>query len=129
MNDKKISIRPQISTIKTRNNITEIESFQNNTLRPILKLQHSLLLLVFKHYALSHKVDLQNISNTTLEVFIKDSLSKDTKLKTLVAGICIGQFTTDEYCLYITNPSEYNKRITAMLTKRWLDSLEEITSL
>ena len=47
---KLLSIRPLISSAKIVPNMTEEERFQNQTLRPILKLQNDLLLAAFKNY-------------------------------------------------------------------------------
>ena len=44
MNDPKKSIRPEIKTIASTEGMSEEEKFQNETLRPIIKLQHDLLL-------------------------------------------------------------------------------------
>ena len=47
---KLLSIRPLISSAKIVQNMTEEERFQNQTLRPILKLQNDLLLASFENY-------------------------------------------------------------------------------
>ena len=52
----RIDIRPQILGINTLLNISIEEDFQNTTLRPIIKLQHDLLVVYFKEHlmVLSH---------------------------------------------------------------------------
>ena len=43
---------------------------------------------------------------------------KDNLLKTELKGIIIGHFTTDEFLIYCTNKTEFNKRILAMIHQR-----------
>ena len=52
----KIEIRPGIPGISDVLNKTVEESFQNETLRPILKLQHDLLVVYFKEYTETRKI-------------------------------------------------------------------------
>ena len=41
---------------------TETEVFQNSVLRPIIKMQHHLLIAFFKTYLIKRKVDFTNLS-------------------------------------------------------------------
>ena len=53
MNDRPndlLRIRPQIKKIQQFPTTSPDERFQNETIRPILKLQNPLLLVVFQHY-------------------------------------------------------------------------------
>ena len=47
--------RPDIPTSKINDQMSAEEYFQNATLRPILKLQNDLFLLVFRNYISKHK--------------------------------------------------------------------------
>ena len=52
MNDRHIDllkIRPKIKKVKDFPNMSDDERFQNETIRPILKLQNPLFILVFKN--------------------------------------------------------------------------------
>ena len=58
MKDRKqslIAIRPTIDTIVKSLNTKELEGFQNDILRPILKFQNDLLLHLFMDYAKQYK--------------------------------------------------------------------------
>ena len=50
-----LNLRPEILSAKLSENMSSEERFQNTTLRPIIKLQQDLLILVFKNYINKHK--------------------------------------------------------------------------
>ncbi len=97
---------------------TPIEKFQNEVLRPILKFQNDLLIHIFQQYAIKRKSKFALKSKIEQQQFIQQSLTKDQRLKQLFLGVVIGHFTTDEYNTYISNESEYNRRMTTMLIQR-----------
>ena len=45
-----LAIRPTIPQAKISDNTSEEERFQNQTLRPILKLQHPIFIEIFKQF-------------------------------------------------------------------------------
>ena len=55
------------------------EYFQNNTLRPILKLQNDLLIEVFKNYAVKQKNTFFELSPDKKEKYIENVIQKDIK--------------------------------------------------
>ena len=94
------------------------EFFQNETLRPIMKLQNDLLLAVFQNYIESSKVDFSQISNEKRMIFIENAIKKDIKFQNSLKGIVIGLFTSEEYVRYSSNSSALSKRITNLLLER-----------
>ena len=54
--------RPIIKNL-IKKHTTEIESFQNTTIRPIIKMQHLLLVASFNNYLEKRKVNLQSCSD------------------------------------------------------------------
>lgn len=126
--ENKIKIRPVLEGISDKNQISYVEYFQNTTLRPIIKLQHNLLIVFFKDYIVSRKTNFNSISNEKAFLFIEDVLSKDNRLKNKLLGLIIGFFTVEEFSDYLKNSSEYNKRIFGITKKRLKDSLEALRS-
>ena len=124
--DDKISIRPIIESIIFNNKSTEVESFQNLSLRPIIKLQHAILIAFFKKHLISRKTSFKNLSAEKSFLFIENSLTKDNRLKNRLIGMIIGLFTLDEFEVYLENSSEYNKRILNILKTRYKDSLSQL---
>ncbi len=120
-----ISFRPRLQLDSESSN--DIESFQNNTLRPILKLQQAVtigLLYSNKHFLQNIKlIDQNNMSD--LHEFLKQFLSKDKNLRNKIIGIIIGMMTSDELKFYLDNESELNKRISSMQTKRYADTITQ----
>ena len=49
-----LSLRPEIPTARITSDMSEDERFQNQTLRPIIKLQNFLIISVFKNYIGKH---------------------------------------------------------------------------
>jgi hypothetical protein len=94
------------------------EFFQNQTLRPILKLQNDLFLEVFCHYIIKSKSDFHHFSIEKKLKFIENSIQKDIKLRNNLKGIIIGLFTVEEYQRYEQMPSSLNKRMMVMLVER-----------
>lgn len=97
---------------------SEDEFFQNQTLRPILKLQNDLFLEVFKNYITKSKTDFYNLTVDKKIHFIENSIQRDIKFRNSLKGIVIGLFTVEEYSRYIKNSSDLNKRMMSMLIER-----------
>lgn len=100
------------------NSTSEIEKFQNQTLRPILKLQNDIYMALFKAYSVRQKTDFDSLTKDKKRIFIEQSLQKDIALKNTFLGITIGMFTKDELENYILESKEYNRRIITMLMER-----------
>ncbi|MDZ7878479.1 MAG: hypothetical protein U5L45_12445 [Saprospiraceae bacterium] len=111
-----IKLRPVIE-LNTAESMP-IETFQNTTLRPILKLQHDLLFQVFRHYITSRKNAFLDLKTGKRAVYIHDTLKADLKFKNRLLGIIIGHFTVEEYAFFQENETELVRRITELLIKR-----------
>jgi len=94
------------------------EQFQNEVLRPILKLQNELIILSFQNYLSVNKIKFNSFTVDKKVALIENSIHKDSKLREILKGIIIGLFTSTEYSLYSTNSSNFNKRIISMLIER-----------
>ena len=121
MNDRPndlLSIRPEIKKTITFDSMNSDERFQNETLRPILKLQNPLLISVFTNYIEKRKGVFYDLSLEKKITYIENSLIKDQKFRSSLKGLIIGHFTIAEYQKYSLNSSSLNKRIINMLIKR-----------
>ena len=121
MDEKKISIRPELNLSST----IPDEDFQNRTLRPVLKLQHDLILLLFISFCDKQKIDIYK-DGKKFNSIISTHIKKNMVLKNQYLGLIIGQFTADEFKVYLENKSEFNKRIITMIVQRLKDSQSEI---
>ena len=117
--------RPIIKDL-VKKHTTEIESFQNTIVRPIIKMQHPLLVASFKNYLEKRKVDLQSCSDLEINNKIKSIYNKDISYRNISLGLIIGHFSTSEFSYYINYSSEINKRIIKIIHQRVHNSLSEI---
>lgn len=120
MTNNKVSIRPLIKNIGTIENKSEEEKFQNDTLRPILKLQHELLIAFFENYVRRKKIDFDKLNHVKMLELISNIFKNDNLFKTELRGLIIGHFTLSEYKLYQTISVDANKRIFTMIKERLL---------
>lgn len=97
---------------------SETELFQNQTLRPVLKLQNEIYLMLFKDYALRKTSDFDTLKKEQKLNFIDQSLQKDNALRNIFIGITIGMLTPEEMKIYLSDTKAFNKRIINMLTER-----------
>ena len=127
MNDRHndiLRIRPQIKKHQTFETMSDEERFQNGTLRPILKLQNPLLLASFVNYATKHKGVFFDIPIDKQLAYIENAVHKDQKFRNALKGMIIGQFTVEEYNIYIQNSSKLNKRMMSLVITRLQDQLQ-----
>lgn len=113
--------RPEIKNI-LKENMTKVEVFQNSTLRPIIKMQHNLLIAVFNNYLINSKVDVSSLSKEKLSKKIKTIFLKDNPYKNFNVGLIVGHFTTEEFDFYAQNSSEVKRRILKIIAQRIEDS-------
>ena len=97
---------------------TAEESFQNEVLRPILKLQNDLFIASFVNYIDENKVDFNSKTIEAKLAVIDNAIQKDIKFRNEMKGVIVGLFTLDEYNIYTKNASNINKRIKNMLLER-----------
>ena len=97
---------------------TTEESFQNEVLRPILKLQNDLFAASFLNYVNKNKIDFYSYTLDKKVSVMENAIQKDIKFRNSLKGMIIGLFTADEYALYVQNSSNINKRMMSMLVER-----------
>jgi len=102
------------------------ESFQNKTLRPILKLQNDMFIAVFVNYAIKQKNVFFNLTPEKKLAYIENVIQRDIKFRNSLKGIIIGLFTIDEYNEYIQNSSNLNKRMMNLLIERLKSQVQVI---
>ncbi len=122
MDNKKISIRPILNLTSE----IPVENFQNTTVRPILKLQHELILQFFVFFCNKQKVNILNTEKSKFNSVVNTIIKNNNTLKNQFLGLIIGQFTVNEFSFYKENDSEINKRILTMIGQRIKDSQSEI---
>ena len=94
------------------------ELFQNQVLRPILKLQNDLFIASFINHLGKNRIDFDSFSVEKKLMTIENAIQKDIKFRNALKGMIIALFTLDEYAQYIKNSSSLNKRMMGMLIER-----------
>jgi len=94
------------------------ELFQNEVLRPILKLQNDLFIAAFMDHVIKNKIDFNSFSVDKKIGTIENIIQKDIKFRNALKGMIIGLFTSKEFILYTKNESNLNKRMMTMLIER-----------
>lgn len=105
-----------IGTVSDQSSSEEL--FQNEVLRPILKLQNDLFVASFINHLTKNKIEFTTYSIEKKLTIIENVIQKDIKFRNALKGIIIGLFTIDEYFSYIKNSSNLNKRMMGMLIER-----------
>ncbi len=105
-----------IGSVSAQSSADEI--FQNEVLRPILKLQNDLFIASFHNYISKYKRDFYSLSVEKKLATIENSIQKDIKFRNALKGMVIALFTVNEYSQYIKNSSSLNKRMMNMLIER-----------
>lgn len=113
----KTDLRESLNIINSETTTPE-EIFQNETLRPVLKLQNDLYWSLFTTYAVRQNADFNSLSVTKKCSFIEQSLQKGSVLKNIFIGMTIGMFTLEELEVYNSDSKVFNKRIITMLAER-----------
>jgi hypothetical protein len=126
---KNENVRPNISTIENNAETTVEEQFQNNVLRPIIKMQHALLIAHFRAYVSQKKFNYAALPVNKQIEFIENFVQSDLGFRSELRGLVIGQFTVSEYNEYITKKGEINKRIINIIQQRILSNLAELNTL
>ncbi len=112
-NENILKLRPEIITDHTKTSLAE-ESFQNLTLRPILKLQNELILKLTNKHLAKFIIDKSNEESIKI---IETRLAEQV-IKQQLIGLTIGLFTTEEFEFYLLNQSSINKRISQLIIQR-----------
>ncbi|MTB49608.1 hypothetical protein E1J53_0001440 [Lewinella sp. W8] len=113
--ENRITLRPRLNLAPAS---TPEENFQNDTLRPILKMQHDLLVAAFELYLEKRKVRLQQLPARDRFAKVKELVTRDNRLRGLLFGMTVGHFTVAEMEYYRNNDGAVNRRLTNLLTER-----------
>lgn len=119
-----LRIRPEIPSARLTENMSDEELFQNRTLRPILKFQNHMFVVVFKNYISKYKNSFYELTLEKRFEYIENAVQKDIKFRNALKGIIIGHFTAEEYEIYIKNSSALNKRMMRMVNNRLKDQIQ-----
>jgi len=120
-------VRPNLPKSLIEGNLKEDELFQNMVLRPVIKMQHEVLILRVQSYFLSKKVVFHMMDKKKRVNAIVSAFQYDNAFKKEIQGMILGQLTIEEFKTYLKSERSMNKRIIQMVRNRMLDSILELS--
>jgi hypothetical protein len=115
-NERSEPVRPQVATEPTA--VSTAEQFQNQTIRPILKLLDGSIQTLWQHHWPKRKTPFDRFSPQEKMAYIERAVRDDTRLRLTLIGMVLGQFTPEEWQTYMNAEAEITRRITALITQR-----------
>ena len=119
-------VRPKLPDSLTDGKLKEEELFQNMVLRPVIKMQHDVLILRVKSYFTSKRVMFNVMDKKKRTLAIEKAFLGDNAFKKEIQGMVLGQLDTKEYQRYLKYERTMNKRIIQMVRNRMLDSVLQL---
>ena len=119
-------VRPKLPDSLTEGKLKEEELFQNMVLRPVIKMQHDVLILRVKSYFTSKRVMFNVMDKKKRTLAIEKAFLGDNAFKKEIQGMVLGQLDTKEYQRYLKYERTMNKRIIQMVRNRMLDSILQL---
>ena len=123
MRTQLLTIRPIIEEATT-DKANPMEHFQNETLRPILKFQHDLLIQVMSSYIVKRKGEFYKTPIKGRPKYLEEAVRKDLRFKAMLQGLIVGLFSESEYTFYNNNEAELSRRITDLLVQRFRSQVD-----
>jgi hypothetical protein len=121
--------RPKITSVEHNIGTKELEAFQNQTLRPIIKQLHAILIAHFSQLLFKKKGGYFLLAEDQRNPYIRAIFQKEIQYKAELKGMIIGHFTHVEYNEYRQNARLFDKRIYSMVEERILTSQNELRDL
>lgn len=122
-----LDLRPHLPTVVETGVTSDAERFQNETLRPILKYQHELLVALFRQYCRDRKGKFFQLNREQKYAYIDQAVQRDFRFRNFLLGNVTGLFTLAEYEAFLSNKSELTRRAMDLVAQRLRDSLGQLT--
>ncbi|QKG57957.1 hypothetical protein GKZ68_15820 [Hymenobacter sp. BRD128] len=100
-----------------------VADFQHQVLRPVLKLQHAVLLATVADFARDYRLPLAPAEATRL---LTELLARNARLRATIAGLAVGLLTTPELAFFRQHRAELTRRLLDLAGQRVLSSLPEL---
>ena len=120
-------VRPILPNELTIGALKAEELFQNMVLRPIIKMQHDILVYRVKSYFASKKVVFHLMDKKKRVVALESAFKNDNPFKKEIQGMVIRQLNGEEFKQYLQTEKSFNKRIIQMVKNRMIDSVIELS--
>ncbi len=108
--------RPLVATEPTA--VSTAEQFQNQTLRPILKLLDHSIRTFWRHHLPKRKTPFDRFTKQEKLAHIERAIREDTRLRLHLVGMVLGHFTPDEWLVFTSDEAEITRRLLNLLIER-----------
>jgi hypothetical protein len=105
---------------------TTVADFQHQVLRPVLKLQHAVLLATVANLAHDYHLPLATANPTEATRLLTELLTRNTRLRATIVGLVVGMFTLPELAFYRQHRPELNRRLLDLAEQRVLTSIADL---
>ncbi len=106
-----------------------VEQFQNETLRPILKLLNPTILTLVSARLARYGVGFASMDRAGQRDRLRNLMKEDERLKHTLFGAIVGHLTEDELDVYQSHRDEVRRRTVPMLLARAQDQIDTIADL
>lgn len=107
---------------------TPVEQFQNETLRPILKLLNPTILRLVAARLVRYGVGFAQMDRVDQHERLRNLMTEDSRLKRTLLGMVIGHCTEAELSVYLEHKDEVRRRCVPMLLSRAQDQIGTIAA-
>jgi catechol 2,3-dioxygenase-like lactoylglutathione lyase family enzyme len=120
-------IRPQLDLDTSQSR--PVERFQNETLRPILKLLNPTILRLVAARLARYGVGFADMDRPDERDRLRNLIKEDNRLKQTLLGMVVGHLTTSELETYLLHKGEIRRRCVPMILARAQDQIDTIAEL
>ncbi len=113
--DQLVAMRPHVDTAE---GALPLEAFQNDTLRPVIKMQNEVILEAWHRYVLEQKGRFYKLNRPEQEQYIIHAYQTNRAFRAFNLGIVCGVLTKVEWERFRENEKELSKRIYALIAQR-----------
>ena len=117
-------VRPVLNLDTTESR--PVEQFQNETLRPILKLLNPTILRLVAERLSRYGVGFAAMDRADQRDRLRNLMKEDGRLKRTLLGMVVGHLTEDELDTYLAHTDEIRRRTVPMLLARAQDQIDAI---
>lgn len=113
-----LALRPEVAHQSSDSSLITVADFLHQVLRPVLKLQHEVLLATVTDFAHDYHLPLATASPAEATRFLTELLARNTRLRATVVGLVVGLLTGSELAFYRQHRAELNRRLLDLATER-----------
>jgi len=113
--DQLVAMRPHVQTAE---GALPIEAFQNDTLRPVIKMQHEVIMQAWHRYVLEQKGRFYKLNRPEQEAYLRHAYHTNRAFRAFNLELVCGVLTKVEWETFRLHEKELCKRIFTLVAQR-----------